>query len=133
MKKGQLTGYKDKNNKEIAIGREIIFDDGLKMTVEYGEEDGVYVISDNDSRTMYFDDFNSKDYQLVPLSNTRTDMSEQQLLGYVHGRDGYGLRSLIDAMGLTKKEWKILREEYSLSYLTTGDIKEINNIFKIKS
>lgn len=36
----------------------------------------------------------------------QTDLAEAQLLGYKHGKQGYYLKSLVEAMGLTEKEWE---------------------------
>lgn len=52
-------------------------------------------------------------------------LAEAQFLGFIHGRDGYDIKSLVSAMGLTTNEWKSLLKEYSLSYLSEADIKDI--------
>lgn len=56
--------------------------------------------------------------------------AEQQLLGFVHGRNGYSLISLIESMGLTKLEWKKINNGYTTSYLSKSDIIQINDYFK---
>jgi hypothetical protein len=38
-------------------------------------------------------------------------MAEQQLTGFFHGRSGYNLRSLIEAMGLTKEEFQEMKDK----------------------
>lgn len=60
------------------------------------------------------------------------NLAEQQLLGFSHAKRGYSLTDLIIAMGLTIKEWKSLKKDYSLSYLNEDDYEEIENYFKKK-
>jgi hypothetical protein len=60
---------------------------------------------------------------------TKLDLAEAQLLGYTHGKRGYYLKSLIESMGLTKKEWYLLKDKYPLNYLNEDEIIEINEYF----
>ncbi len=62
---------------------------------------------------------------------TKIDLAEQQLLGYVHGKKGYYLTGLIEAMGLTNNEWEKLKSQYGLNYLDDNDKKEIDDYFKL--
>ena len=56
--------------------------------------------------------------------------AEAQLLGFFHAKNGNGLLSLIESMGLTNAEWKILKKEHTLVYLDDDDLKEINDYFR---
>lgn len=60
----------------------------------------------------------------------KIDLAEQQLVGFRHAKDGYSLISLIEAMGLTKKEWTTMQKTHDLSNLDKTDITEINEHFK---
>lgn len=55
------------------------------------------------------------------------DLANQQLLGYYHGKWG-NLIGMIEAMGLTSKEWEVLKKDYE-PYLEDSDIKEIDMYF----
>jgi hypothetical protein len=61
----------------------------------------------------------------------KIDMAEQQLCGYSYGRRGFSITSLVEAMGLTKKEWERLKsDDYPVkNYLTKSEIEEIDKIF----
>lgn len=61
------------------------------------------------------------------------DKAEAQLQGYVHHKTGGGIKSLIWAMGLTRKEWQILQREYGLPYLKQEDIKDIDDVISENS
>lgn len=37
------------------------------------------------------------------------EKAEQQLIGFIHAKQGYDLLSLITDMGLTKKEWESIK------------------------
>ena len=54
------------------------------------------------------------------------DYAEQQLLGYSHAKQGYSIRDLVIAMGLTKKEWETLKKNDSVDYLTKDEKSEID-------
>jgi len=59
------------------------------------------------------------------------DMAEQQLLGFSHGKwNRTDIEGLVESMNLSKKEWKILKSKYALSYLDEDDVLEIENYFK---
>ena len=59
---------------------------------------------------------------------SRLDMAVQQLLGFYHGKwHGTDILGLIQSMGLTKDEWKILKAEYEISFLDEDNFKEIEN------
>lgn len=55
------------------------------------------------------------------LDKHQLDLAEAQLLGYAHCRDGYNLAALVDAMGLTRAEWKELQDKYAMHYLDDDD------------
>lgn len=42
---------------------------------------------------------------------TKLDLTEAQIVGFHYGYHGFSLISLIDSVGLTKKEWKQLKED----------------------
>ena len=56
------------------------------------------------------------------------DLSEQQILGYVHAKRGFCLTSLVEAMALKKVEWETIKRE--VTYLTKAEVDEIDNYFK---
>lgn len=58
------------------------------------------------------------------------DLAEQQLLGYSHAKQGYGLRDLIIAMGLKKSEWETLKKNGDIAYLSKEEKAEIEEYFK---
>lgn len=51
-------------------------------------------------------------------NNRMIDNAEQQLLGFFHKCNGYDLESLITSMGLTKREWDIIKKDYSIDYIS---------------
>lgn len=55
----------------------------------------------------------------------KIDMAEQQLLGFKTAKNGETLSDLVSAMGLTRREFEILKDEYGLSYLDPDDFDEI--------
>ena len=58
------------------------------------------------------------------------EKAEQQLLGFKHGKQGYDLTSLIESMGLTLKEWEVMKNIFSLEYLTDEDKQDIEKAIK---
>ena len=62
---------------------------------------------------------------------TQIDVAIGQFTGFHHGRwnrdDAIGL---VTSMGLSKKEWLKIRDDID-TYLTEGEIKEVNEYFKI--
>jgi hypothetical protein len=57
---------------------------------------------------------------------THIDMAEQQLLGFMHSKDGGSLHELITGMGLTEKEWEKLKKDYPMHYLSEDDKHSID-------
>ena len=61
----------------------------------------------------------------------RIEVGEAQMLGFGHCRDNStDLLGLIISMGLSKKEWARIKKDFSLSYFSESDKKEIDNHFK---
>lgn len=56
------------------------------------------------------------------------DFAEQQLIGFAHAAQGYDLEQLVSAMGLTKKEWDVIKRD--CKYLTPLMIEVLNERFK---
>lgn len=57
----------------------------------------------------------------------------QQLTGFVHARSGYNLIRLVEEMGLTKKEWSVLRQDKTIAVmLKMADFIDLDNKFNIK-
>jgi len=65
-----------------------------------------------------------------PTPSAMIMAAEAQLLGFFHAKNGDGLLSLIESMGLTNAEWEIMKKEHSLVYLDDDDLKEINDYFR---
>lgn len=58
-------------------------------------------------------------------------LAEAQILGFVHGRSGYTLVSLVASMGLTRPEWQTMQEGYPIAaYLSDQDVAEIEEALK---
>jgi hypothetical protein len=57
----------------------------------------------------------------------KLDLASQQFIGYYAGKWGQ-LIGMIEAMGLTQKEWIKLQKDYPLD-LTEMEIQEINEFF----
>lgn len=64
------------------------------------------------------------------MKNT-THFAEQQLIGYLHAKSGYGLIDLIINMGLSKKEWIEINEENDFN-LTDQEKTEVEEHFNKK-
>ena len=58
----------------------------------------------------------------------KLELANQQFLGYFNGK-WKQLIGMVEAMGLTKKEWEKLKSDYSL-YLDDEDVKEVNEFFE---
>lgn len=58
--------------------------------------------------------------------NTMLKLAEAQLLGFAHASKGYSAKALVEAMGMTPKEWAKLRSKCTLK---PSDIAEIDNHF----
>lgn len=62
---------------------------------------------------------------------TKLDLADAQFIGYHHGRFG-SLIEMVNAMGLTKKEWLQLKKRYpQLPYLREMEVEEIDKHFKL--
>ena len=59
---------------------------------------------------------------------TQLDLAESQLIGFGHASKGYDIKDLANAMGLSKNEWKKLREN---KYLKDSDREELDNLYKL--
>lgn len=58
-------------------------------------------------------------------------LAEAQILGFIHGRGGYSLASLVENMGLKRREWEAIKTGYPiLCYLDENDIGEIEQTVK---
>jgi len=55
------------------------------------------------------------------------DLAEAQFIGYRHKEGGYSAKELADQMGLTKREWKLLRDKIDLR---ETDKNDIDSLFK---
>ena len=58
-------------------------------------------------------------------------LAEAQILGFIHGRGGYSLASLVESMGLQRREWEVIKAGYPIRcYLDDNDIGEIEQTVK---
>ncbi len=56
--------------------------------------------------------------------------ADQQLIGFAHARRGYQINSLAEEMGLTKKEWEVLKKDFLvLYYLTDEEVQDLEDYF----
>ncbi len=53
----------------------------------------------------------------------------QQLTGFCHGRDGYSVGSLCEAMGMDKEEWEKLKKQGYIDWMDEQYRKEIEEHF----
>lgn len=61
----------------------------------------------------------------------QASLAEAQILGFVHGRAGHSLASLIKGMGLQGKEWEWITSRYPVfCYLSDDDLIEIERAVK---
>ena len=58
---------------------------------------------------------------------TQLQLAEAQFLGFMHRQQGYSLISLVQSMGLSKKEWEQLVDTLELS---VDEKREIDEYFK---
>lgn len=58
------------------------------------------------------------------------DMADQQLRGFGHARNGYGVRDLVSSMGLKAEEWSTLRDRAKV-YLPEECVEEIDEYFSV--
>lgn len=63
----------------------------------------------------------------LKIMSKKLDLASQQFIGYYAGKWGQ-LIGMIEAMGLTEKEWIKLKRDYPLD-LTDSEIQEINEFF----
>ena len=59
---------------------------------------------------------------------TATQFAEQQLVGFLHAKRGYGIIDLIVNMGLSKNEWQQINEEHNLD-ITEQERAEVEEHF----
>lgn len=62
---------------------------------------------------------------------TKLDLADAQFLGFHHGRREPGIVMLVESMGLTKKEWISWKKKYVTTCLTSSEMEEIDNHFKL--
>lgn len=74
---------------------------------------------------------NLKGDRMSQSSENLAEMANQQLTGFFHCDDGYGLESLIDAMGLTEKEFRENFDEICIG-LTESQINIIENVLSFQ-
>ena len=123
MENGETTIYKDKNNKPLKIGDRAKDNDGHIFEVIYCPElERVMADEPIAGQLFEIDDF---ELELLPLSDRRTDMAQQQLLGFFL-RKKMSLTEFVNAMGLTKSEWEIIKDEYDLSFMSEDDKHSID-------
>lgn len=60
-------------------------------------------------------------------TNIQLIKAEQQLTGFAHAARGFGVISLIEAMGLTAQEWEQLRTD--MKFLPNSIFNEIEDYF----
>jgi len=51
-------------------------------------------------------------------------LAEAQLIGFSHASKGFDIKSLVDSMALTKREWLKLRDSINLKLLDKADLDE---------
>ncbi len=61
---------------------------------------------------------------------TKLDLADAQFIGFHHGKREPSVINMIQAMGLTKKEWEKWKKEYSTHYLADREIQEIDEHFE---
>ena len=62
---------------------------------------------------------------------TKLDLADAQFIGFYHGKwSSSDIIGLVEGMGLTGKEWKQWKEEYSTGHLNDGEIREIDEYFR---
>lgn len=48
------------------------------------------------------------------MSKKQLEMAEQQLVGFAHASAGHSIEQLAEAMGLTAREWDVLKDKVRL-------------------
>jgi hypothetical protein len=131
MEKGELTGYTDRNGKPLKIGSKVKIEDGCEFEVVYLPVLERAMIDEIVPEGFCGKMFEIDDFMLdlLPLSNYETDMAEQQLTGFCLSKV-ITLEELISSMGLTKEEWCVIKNEYSLDYMSENDKDKIDLYFK---
>jgi len=123
MENGELTTYKDVKGNRLKIGDKVKDNDGYNYEIIYCDALERVMIDEPIGGKMFeIDDF---EVEKLPLSNYKTDMAEQQLLGFFMAKS-ITLRELVDSMGLTKDEWEIIKQEYSIPYMSEDDKHSID-------
>jgi hypothetical protein len=60
----------------------------------------------------------------------KLDLADAQFIGYCAGKDGR-IIDMVQSMGLTKSEWMKWKENYTTTYLTDREVKEIDDHFNL--
>lgn len=55
---------------------------------------------------------------------------EAQLTGFAHAKNGYSIESLIDAAGVTLKEWEKLLDQYDIYQISKDEAESIREHLK---
>lgn len=63
------------------------------------------------------------------LENQNLVMAEAQLRGFLHGKQGFNVESLVEAMALELSEWEELKAN-NTGYLDAETIKSIDAYFE---
>lgn len=59
------------------------------------------------------------------------DVANAQFVGYFQGKHNQNVLSLVQGMGLTRKEWEKLKEKFSLAtYLSDFEFEQLEEYFK---
>ena len=98
----------------------------------YGYELNVYCRSDDGSDEKW-ECCQSLMHKLCYIRKNRANalLAEAQIIGFVHGRDGYSLTSLVEGMGLKRREWEAIKAGYPIRcYLDDNAIGEIEQTVK---
>ena len=61
---------------------------------------------------------------------TKLDLADAQFIGFNIGKREPGIITLIDGMGLSKKEWEKWKKYYPTYHLTESEIKEVDDHFE---
>ena len=63
---------------------------------------------------------------------SKTQLAEQQFLGFAHAFGEHSVSQLVDAMGLTESEWIQIRDQVS-TYLPALELMEVDQYFESKA
>jgi len=61
---------------------------------------------------------------------TKLDLVDAQFIGYAHGKDR-DLIGMVNAMGMTKREYLQWKKKYSASYLKDSELEELDDYFDL--